>query len=51
VARHDAASDALATAELFLILLERGARKGLHDACALRRCAEGEEQLARLRPR
>ena len=50
VARHNAASDALATAELFLILLERAARKGIQNVGELRTCIEDERRLARLKP-
>ena len=51
MARHNAASDALATAELFLMLLERAARKGIQTVGELRNCAEDERRLARLKPR
>ena len=51
VARHSALSDAFATAEIFLILLEQAARKGMQTVRELQRCAEDERQLARLKPR
>jgi DNA polymerase-3 subunit epsilon len=50
IARHNAASDALATAELFLILLQRAARKGMQNVGELRHCADDERRLARLKP-
>ncbi len=50
IARHNAASDALATAELFPILLEGAARKGIQNVGELRNCAEDERRLARLKP-
>lgn len=50
IARHNAASDALATAELFLILLERAARQGIHTVGELRARAESERRLARFKP-
>ncbi len=50
VARHNALSDAFATAELLLILLERAARKRLQSVGDLQGCAEDERQLARMKP-
>lgn len=50
VARHNAASDAFATAELLLILLGRAVRKGVHNVGDLRECTEDERRLARLTP-
>jgi DNA polymerase-3 subunit epsilon len=50
IARHNAASDALATAELLLILLDRANRKGMQNVGELRNCAEDERRLARFKP-
>ncbi len=50
IARHNATSDALATAELLLILLERAGRKGIQVVRELRACAEDEQRLARFSP-
>ena len=49
-ARHNAVSDAFATAELLLILLERAARKGIQTVGALQACADDARWLARLIP-
>jgi DNA polymerase-3 subunit epsilon len=43
--RHSAASDAFATAELFLILLARAARQGLTSVSQLRAVCERQQQL------
>ena len=50
VARHNAVSDAFATAELLLILLTRASGKGIRRVGELRTCAEDARQLARLEP-
>ena len=42
--RHSAASDAFATAELFLILLARAARRGLTSVSQLRAACERQQQ-------
>jgi len=44
-ARHSAASDAFATAELFLILLARAARQGLTSVSQLRAVCEQQQRL------
>jgi CBS domain-containing protein len=49
-ARHNAVSDALATAELRLILLAQAAGKGIRTAGELRACAEDARWLARRTP-
>jgi CBS domain-containing protein len=43
-------ADALATAELLLIMLERAVRKGMQRVGELRACAQDERRLARLTP-
>jgi len=43
--RHSAASDAFATAELFLILLARTARQGLTSVSQLRAACEQQQRL------
>ena len=43
--RHNAASDAFATAELFLILLARAARQGLTSVSQLRAACERQQRL------
>jgi DNA polymerase-3 subunit epsilon len=43
--RHSAASDAFATAELFLILLARAARQGLTSVSQLRAACERQQRL------
>ena len=50
VARHNAVSDAFATAELLLILLARASGKGIRNVGELRDCADDARRLARLEP-